>query len=307
MRIKSYIYLDNNKMYSLSSQLFEGITQYIMKEQSDTYEEEHSQKGELLSGRLMADMIMQKDAKSEMKYLHDFAFNLFEQELVTRGLLYDVTNKTSIEELRDKGFVRIKGKIIFENFEKILYTLEHFNEVGRSVGELTMQDSIESLGEIENNISIKHREQKNKINQRIKHIRKEFDAELKEQGLIIDEKLKNNLYNILKFGYGNIYEVMVSIEDSDLFYTAIINQENLKETEQSLISKYSRLSEKEFTLIGVVTQCGDNRADVPCVMGNEMKSTTLNIIDKIAGVEEQFNGRAENECIIDPIAIYSEI
>lgn len=306
MKIKSFIYLDDNKMYSLSSQLFEGITQYIMREKSDTFEEEHSQKGELLSGRLMADMIMQKNAKSEMKHLHDFAFNLFEQELVTRGLLYDVTNETSIEDLKDKGFVKIKGKIIFENYDKILDILEHFNDVGRSVGELTIQDTIESLGEIKNN-KYKDREQKNKVNQKIKQIRKEFDAELKEQGLIIDEKLKNNLYNILKFGYGNIYEVMVSIEDSDLFYTAIINQENLKETEQSLISKYSRLSEKEFTLIGVVTQCGDNRADVPCVMGNEMKSTTLNIIDKIAGVEEQFNGRAENECIIDPIAIYSEI
>ena len=120
MKIKSFIYLDNNKMYSLSSQLFEGITQYILREKADTVEEEHSQKGELLSGKLMADMIMQKDAKSEMKYLHDFAFNLFEQELVTRGLLYDVTNKTSIEDLRDKGIVRIKGKIIFEDFEKIL-------------------------------------------------------------------------------------------------------------------------------------------------------------------------------------------
>lgn len=306
MKIKSFIYLDDNKMYSLSSQLFEGITQYIMREKSDTFEEEHSQKGELLSGRLMADMIMQKNAKSEMKHLHDFAFNLFEQELVTRGLLYDVTNETSIEDLKDKGFVKIKGKIIFENYDKILDILEHFNDVGRSVGELTIQDTIESLGEIKNN-KYKDREQKNKVNQKIKQIRKEFDAKLTEQGLIIDENLKNNIYNILKFGYANIYEVMISMNDSNIFYTAIINQENLKEPEQSLISKYARLSEKEFTIIGVVTQCGDNRADVPCVIGNEMKSTTLNIVDKIAGVEEQFNGRAENECIIDPIAIYSEI
>lgn len=307
MKIKSFIYLDNNKMYSLSSQLFEGITQYILREKADTVEEEHSQKGELLSGKLMADMIMQKDAKSEMKYLHDFAFNLFEQELVTRGLLYDVTNKTSIEDLRDKGIVRIKGKIIFEDFEKILYTLEHFNEVGRSVGELTIQDSIKSLYEIEKNASTKDREQKNRVNQRIKQIRKEFDAGLEEQGLMIDEKLKNNLYNVLKFGYRDTYEIMMSMEDNDLFYTASINQDNLKETEQSLISKYSRLSEKEFTLIGIVSQCGNNRAKVPIILGNEMKNTTLNIIDKIAGVEEQFNGRAENECIIDPIAIYSEI
>lgn len=64
MKLKSFIYLDDQKMYSLSSQLFEGITQYILRERSDAIEEEHTQKGELMSGRIMADMMMQKIAKS---------------------------------------------------------------------------------------------------------------------------------------------------------------------------------------------------------------------------------------------------
>lgn len=32
LKIKSFIYLDEDKMYSISSQLFEGMTQYILQE-----------------------------------------------------------------------------------------------------------------------------------------------------------------------------------------------------------------------------------------------------------------------------------
>lgn len=36
-RIKSFIYLDEDKMYSISSQLFEGMTQYILQENVESY------------------------------------------------------------------------------------------------------------------------------------------------------------------------------------------------------------------------------------------------------------------------------
>lgn len=308
MRLKSYIYLDEQKMYSLSSQLFEGITQYIMREEADTVEEEHSQRGEILSGRLMADMIMQKNAKSEMKYLHDFAFNLFEQELVKREMLFDVTEQTTIEDLRDKGFVRFKGKVVFEDYDRMIYTLEHLNELGRALGEISLPEFKEVLEEIKaNNQRNKNKEQKNKANQLIKNANKVFEDELKKKGFIVDENYKDNLVKLLEYGYRNKYEIHFCLNGSEVLYTAVINQENLKETEQSIISKYSRLSEKEFTIIGVVTQSGNVKASAPSIEGNGMKDAIVNVIDKMAMLEDQFCGRVDKECIIDPIAIYSEI
>ena len=112
MSIKSFVYLDENKMYSLSSQLFEGITQYILEEDSNSKSEENSQKGQFISGRFMADMIMQKNTKSEMKYLHDFAYNLFEKELISRNLLIEVTKETNITDLKDYRY----GKIPFLDY-----------------------------------------------------------------------------------------------------------------------------------------------------------------------------------------------
>lgn len=309
MSIKSFIYLDDNKMYSLSSQVFEGITQYILNEDVSAIGEGQEQKGQLLSGRFMADMMFQRNAKSEMRYLHDFAYNIFEAELVSRGLLFEAVKETGITDLRDKSFIKVKGKIVFEDYEKILNTLQHFNEICRAVGELSMQNEIRSLKEstTEMKKQTNDREKKNKISQIEKSTRKQIDRILIEQGLMINEKDKDNVLIVMNFGYHDHYEIRLSIDGCDTLYTAVINQENLKEKEQTLISKYSRHSEKEFTIVGIVTQCGNERAIVPSIEGNEMKKTTINLIEKIDGLEEQFNGRTDNECIIDPIAIYTEI
>ncbi len=308
MKIKSFIYLDDYKMYSFSSQLFEGITQYILREDVKAAEEQHEQKGRILSGRFMADMMFQKNAQTEMRYLHDFSFNLFEKELVARDMLFEVMPETTIEDLRDKGFVKIKGKIVFEDYGKILYTLDHFNEIGRAFGELKNADLFKTLRQVKQDTSkIKDREQKNKKKLGANQIEKLIEDNLKEQGLIIDERVKENIHTILTYGYRDCYEVRMAKDDSNLLYTAVINQEYLKESEASLISKYSRLSEKEFTLIGVITQAGNSNAMVPQIEGNDLKKSVVGIVEQMAGLESQFNGRTINECIIDPIAIFTEI
>ena len=42
--IKSFIYLDEYKLASLSSQLFEGMTEYVLKSAVDTHTENTTQK-----------------------------------------------------------------------------------------------------------------------------------------------------------------------------------------------------------------------------------------------------------------------
>lgn len=308
MSIKSYIYLDDNKMFSLSSQLFEGITQYILNENTDAIGENHEQKGQLLSGRFMADMMFQKNTKAEMRYLHDFAFNLFEAELVSRDLLYEVKAETVMSDLIDKSFVKVKGKIVFEDYARILYTLEHFNEIGTAIGELTLRDELEQAEAVLDAAGkTSDREKKNKVKQAGKQIKKEFERALLEQGLVLDESTRGNILKVLDFGYHDNYEIRFLVVGSDTLFTTIINQENLKEPGQALISKYSRLSEKEFTVIGLVTQCGEEKAKIPDLEGNDMKKATIVLTEKIDALEEQFNGRFDNECIIDPIAIYTEV
>lgn len=306
--IKSFIYLDEDKMYSISSQLFEGMTQYILQEETDGQNDVNSQKGNFLSGRFMADMMFQSRSKSEMRNLHDFAFNLFEKELENRGILYDVKCNDEISDLQDKGFVRIRGKIFFCDYARMQYIIDNFNNIGRALGRLQGATFYEQIEEIKHNANdTKDRERRNRQQQNAKYSEKQIENLLKSAGLVLDEKYVKNLSTVMKFGYQDGFEVRIILEDSPLLFSAVINQSCLKENENVLISKYSRITEKEFTVIGVITQVGNPKPKLPNNEGEDMKTATQGMHEMIANLEMQFNGRSSNECIIDPIAIFTEL
>lgn len=308
VKIKSFIYLDENKMFSISSQLFEGITQYILQEDTKAFEEQNEQKGSFFSGRFMADMMFQRAVKSEMKYLHDFAFNLFEKELIVRNMLYEVTNTDTVDSLKDKKLVKVTGKLVFSDYGKLRDTIEHFNVLGRAFGELQLSQLAQVLDDADKAVSqIKNREKKNKQKQVLTSANKKLDAQLKEMGLMMDDKYMKNLSTIMQYGYRDNYEMMIAIEDSGLFCTAVTNHAYLKEPEEILVSRYSRMTEVPFTCIGIITQVGNDKAMLPIPTGNDMKSATQALTDQIANLEEQFNGICSNEIVIDPIAIFTEL
>ena len=308
LKIKFFIYLDEDKMYSISSQLFEGMTQYILQENVAGINEEEQQKGNFLSGRFMADMMFQTKSKSEMRNLHDFAFNLFEKELEERNLLYDIKPDDELEELQDKGFVRLRGKIIFCDYPRMQYIVENFNSIGRALGYVQLQAVTDQIREARNAAAaFKDREQRNKAQQKINITEKQIEDQLKNLGLIIDDKYVKNLSTVLRFGFQDGFEIRMVIDRSPLSYSAVINQSYLKEKESVLVSKYSRMTEKEFTILGVVTQAGNPKPVVPELVGNDMKTAAQGMHEMIANLEMQFNGRSANECIIDPIAVFTEL
>ena len=307
-KIKSFIYLDENKMFSISSQLFEGITKYILQEDSASFEEQNEQKGHFLSGRFMADIMFQRTVKSEMKYLHDFAFNLFEKELLTRNMLYEVTSDDTIDTLKDKRIVKVTGKLVFNDYSKLRDTIEHFNELGRAFGELQQPALTEEIHKVEiTSNQTKDREKKNKQKQAVNLAKRKIDDYLKEIGLLVDEKCTKNLSTIMQYGYHENYEIKLAIENSELFCTAAPNCTFLKEPKEVLISKYSRMTEMTFSCIGIITQIGNAKAVIPHPIDKDMKNATQEFTAQIANLEEQFNGRSSNEFVVDPIAIFTEL
>lgn len=279
-----------------------------MQEETDGLNDVNSQKGNFLSGRFMADMMFQSRSKSEMRNLHDFAFNLFEKELENRGILYDVKCNDEISDLQDKGFVRIRGKIFFCDYARMQYIIENFNNIGRALGRLQGATFYEQIEEIKHNANeTKDREKRNRQQQNAKYSEKQIENLLKSAGLVLDEKYVKNLSTVMKFGYQDGFEVRIILEDSPLLFSAVINQSCLKENENVLISKYSRITEKEFTVIGVITQVGNPKPKLPNNEGEDMKTATQGMHEMIANLEMQFNGRSSNECIIDPIAIFTEL
>ncbi|WBX78367.1 hypothetical protein PG911_08915 [Tenacibaculum ovolyticum] len=323
-KLRSFLYLDNYKMYSISSQLFEGLTEYIVQSESKSVKEEENQKGPIGSGKLLADIIEKNSNQTEKKFLHDYSYNLFEDTLISenRVLEIDVENiEENIEKIGDYSFIKISGNVVFNDLKTIEDTIRNFNDIGGAFGYVTQKEAHdEEVNKLKESVkSIPDRNQKAKVNSILKS-KTDFKKYLKENGLQLDEEYVKNLAYILDYGYNQQFEVQMPIrttEDSYHLFSAQLKRENLKDDEYSIIKKYSRESEKKFTLFGILTQ-KLTTAEKEDIFSNlkinseeesdlNMKEALMNIVSQLTSLEKTFTGKLDYEYVIDPISLYIEI
>lgn len=304
--IKSFIYLDDYKLYSLSSQIFQGFTEYIISGSTASLTEEESQKGMFASGKVMSDLLKTEKASTEKKYLHDYAFNLLEAELINRDILYTVKEEDTTNTIQSKGIIKVTGRAVFNDYLTLQSTMERFNSVGESFGYFSHKEEIKTLNDSTSK-ALNDRNQKAKIKAMSAHANKALTLFLQEKGLHIEETDIKHMVNIMEYGFHGELEFRVLPVELPFQFSAILNREYLRDSEAQFISKYSRQTEYDFTMIGIVTQSGkviDPLADHEL---RSIKDACLNLADKLRGMENVFLGRLDNECIIDPIAIYREL
>lgn len=307
--IKSFIYLDDYKLYSLSSQLFHGFTEYIISGSTASHSEGDSQKGMFTSGRVMSDLLKKEKTSTEKKYLHDYAFNLLENELISRKLLYTITPKDTTTIIQSKGIIKVTGRAMFNDYRTLQSTLSRFNSIGESLGYFKLEEQLKTLDNSVSNAlaSTNDRNQKARINNLKQNEDKRFVSFLQENGLHISKDNIKHMLNIIEYGFHEELEFRIASNKLPFQLSAILNREYLRDTEEQFVSKYSRQTEYDFTMIGIITQSG--RTIGPSVQHtqNGLKNACLNIADKLTDMENLFLGRMDNECIVDPIAIYREL
>lgn len=323
-KLRSFIYIDNYKMYSISSQLFEGLTEYIVSTKTQTQQETESQKGPVGSGRVLADIIEKNTNETEKKFLHDYSYNLFEEALLKDSRVLELNSfniHKEVKKIIDYSFIKVTGNVVFNDLKIIESTIRDFNKIGESFGYITQKEAydIEVKKLKETVSSIKDSNQKAKANTLLKS-KTEFKKILKEQGLNMDDDFLNHMANILDFGYNQQFEVQIPIKsDSDNYYlfSAQLKRKNLKDDEISIIKKYSRETEKEFTLFGIVTQRLTQEEkkkiyqELKELQENidepNMKEALMKMVSVLTNLETTFTGKMDYEYVIDPIALYIEI
>ena len=311
--IKSFIYLDEYKMYSISSQIFEGLTEYIINYTKESKEDKEEQRGPITSGKVLADIISEESGKQEKKFLNDYSYLLFEQELMNTG---KVLLASSLEEYKNKvgeySFIKIKGKAIFNDIESIKNTARNFNDFGQALAHITGFPVFMQLQqEIRNSLADnKDKNMKASIERQLKQ---SFDVKkiAAEQNLAMDATFLKHLEYLLDFAYKDYFEIQIPYQN-ELLFTSIIDRQLLREKDDMLIKKYFRNTEKELTVFGIITQCDlvENNQELS---GNveadptNLKSAIKTLTKAFSGVEKSFVGKLHNEIIIDPIAIYREL
>jgi hypothetical protein len=308
--IKNFIYLDEEKMYSLSSQLFEGVTEYVLSESISEKGESEEQKGPVGSGRVLGDILRNSERNTEKKFLNDYSYTIFEKKLLDDGLVFVTPDaEQAVEEnIGNMSFIKITSKATFNDINSINETLKNFNKIGKALAHVTNFKEIsavkEQLEKAKQNT--KDRNKKNQLQTQFNSL-KNINKLATESGLQQDQGFLDDLALLLSYGFQDQLEVQMNLENR--IFSANLNRSFLRESEDLVIRKYSRQTEVAFTLFGIVTQ--RQRDKLEELEENEdfdsIKEALMNLVSHLSNVESTFTGRLSNEIIVDPIALYTEI
>ncbi len=130
------------------------------------------------------------------------------------------------------------------------------------------------------------------------------------KGLNLSKDFLKDLNFVLNYGFQEQFIVQMSI--GPYTFSADCKRDDLRENEDSLIRKHSRFSEKEFVLVGTVTQSSrepvDSEDDIDVSQEpRHMKEAIMNMVEVLFAIESTFSGKLANEIIVDPIALYREV
>ena len=309
--IKSFVYLDEYKMYSLSSQIFKGLIESLTSYSSDTKE-----RGEVNND--VVENLAAERTTQERKYLHDYSYIRFESALQSSGRLISIPsyeNPQPDTAFASVNFVAVRGKAEFVDFKAIGSTMEKFNELGEAMAYVT---EIGALPDGTEQTSVQGQRQRRGSNTggRNQNLAKAKEI-AKRNNMYLDPDYLRTLGIVLEWGYQGCFDVSIKVGGHT--FSATLQRQYFREPEDLIVKKHSRLSEREFVLVGAITQGpGDAEPDSsPCASQSEEAAHRPDPADIREGIgfvntqlqvlENTFIGKRENEIIIDPIALYREM
>lgn len=285
MSIRNFVYLDNEKLRSVSSQLFEGVTDYVLASKSEFSEERNHQEGPKNSGQVLADIFRKQSSSDEFKFLADHAFHILEERLEKDKLLVDL-ERVHAGNLSN-CFVKVRGGIFLNDMAKSTELLKNFNSLGLAMWRV-QNDEMQVGGAVASD--------------------KDAKKGAQESALQLNEKVAAAAADIIEFGFGDLLEVYMRVGDLEL--SAPIRRDFLREDDHLFIQKYSRRPAFPFTILGIVSHnpSREHSVEIPNVIdAADPKAAMRYLAMHMAAIEQEYGSKGHAEYVIDPIAIYSEV
>lgn len=311
--MKNFVYLDEYKMYSLSSQLMKGVTDYILQESRRSESDSAEQLGPKDSGRKLAEIIETASADVEKRFLHDYAYLVFEEKLQETGLISELDSKASFSEIAqidgNSKIVRVKAKARLVDSRETVKALESLNDMQQALEIVAANDTREKLINL-----IQVGQDTAKPNKAaVQELARLSKSSMRKETLENNKLNYKNLASVLSFGYKNRLDI--SMQLSDFSVAADLKRSCLKDEEDFIVKTYSRVTDVELVMLGIVTRVRPKVLDdeersesEDDDAGEGLLSTSLiNSNKALHGLESMFTQVAENQVILDPIAVYLEV
>lgn len=288
--IRNFLYLDSDKLRSLSSQLFEGVTDYILHGSTEEEGSNDQQRGPFASGQTLADIFKRSKSSAELRFLEDHAYTLFEKRISESDLMISVDESTKKVERKNKSFAKVTGNLQINDTKVTLDIMDKFNQIGYDITRVVHQETLLSQSAGKN------------------IVKKDVEKLAKSLNLQMDSEFLLSLGRMIEFSSNGLIDFQISQAGKE--FSSPIKRVYLRESEDLIIQKYSRYSELDFTIFGIITQSSERKnppQPTDVIDGENLKAALRNMSSHVRALEDSFSGIGSNEIIIDPIAVYQTL
>jgi hypothetical protein len=323
--VRDFIYLDIPKLYSLYSQIFEGLSDRIVEERINQAITGETQSA-VLRGASAESQALEASRRTESIVLYDHMYNRLEHELESSLLnAADLDVSQMPQLLSNNPMVKVVGRSEIEDYERLQVFMERFNELGEIIAYSSLsnnpqhKEAVQSLKQqIANAPS---NSQKKSLEARLKQL---TDASqlAKDLGLSQDPILLSKLKTFSELFNPTGYEVMITPSNRPrVHYRGIIDRAWLRYSPESLRSMYGGQSETPWIMVGAITHSPSVSQNMDPQTTDEVFARTAQereaspmILDayrnmfRYARVFERMflESDTEPEVVISPLAVYRE-
>ncbi len=338
--IRDFLYMDEDRLYSLYSQLYKGIIEQIIEADTDSVSREDSQKGKGRTdkGKELKTLVSEVSERIERKILYDHMYNQLETKLqdaiiepndLSTENYQDVLNQGSIVKIQGRADIEdfIWIKEIMRDYSSIQYGLQFITQYK----ELANQDVFKKRASLKQSLqsSKKGRDKKDRnaiarIEKQLEEIQADLDDRLGLEESFI-EYIERIEYLVDKF-YPDNLDILVTQKEGDdgIVFRGILDRKWLRVEPHFLRALYGWSIESNVTLLGQLTflpgrsvtektdlkhpQLGEMESNLE-QESSGLRSGLRSMFIALGDLNDKFYKNEDKnivEIIVKPLAIYQE-
>lgn len=322
--IRDFLYEDIDRLYSIYSQVFQGVAGQIVESFTNQAASKESGRSAPLTGRTLEEQVVELSTHMQVKWLHDHMYNTLEEKLGSVMIEDPELTPGNYEQVLSGCFLlKVQGAAEISDYHRLTTFLEKYNELGEAIA-FSHLLSVTGEGAAAGALEREHAAPKDR-NERVRAREMEKrktdpKAIAQAMGLRQNPELLKRLKLFLDFFGMDPFEVVVSAgEQSMVTYRGVLDRKWLRVSPDLVRSLYGTVIESPVTMVGQITHLPRARADKsttseelpPFRQSSEanpsMRDSYQNMFKAARALEHMFlESDRRIEVVVCPLAIYRE-
>jgi hypothetical protein len=262
--IRDFIYVDTDTLYSLYSQVFEGVAQTIVDTNLD-------QNRKTDKDKKLDDEVVKASLRSENIVLFDHMYNRLEEEVASEIVSADDLTLDDLKsKLKGTFLIKVKGNAEIEDFERQSHFLKKFNSLMKTIAYMNVQSDPELsdilrkhkvLAELKSQLPGTKGAQRAQIQGKIATVNSWMEPNELVQlvqdgaGLGFDQQTLEYFSEWIETFYKDGYEINVlpPAFEGEIAFRGIVNRAHLRVDPSYLRSLFGNFIDDDWIMVGQVT------------------------------------------------------